>query len=241
MPSSPFYMRRPEPSSPPPEGCNFVVYAKNIFLTYPHCSLDPKYLAERLQTHCSNHNPNFVAAVRETHKDGSFHLHALVMCSRRIYIRSARWFDIDGFHPNFQSTRHPTAVYSNLNKEGTPYEIGSFQSPFSRAAQNKDPASTPPKNRSFRDIVESSTSANDFLIKVRDTFPYEWATKLKGLEYAASRLYPIHELTYEIPDDQQTFVIPQELQDWCRSNLIVTSRNKVRRTVVYRGLRLWPR
>ena len=124
MPSSPFYMRRPASSSPPPEGCHFAVYAKNIFLTYPHCSLNPKYLTERLQTHCSNHNPNFVAAVRETHKDGSFHLHALVMCSRRIYVRSARWFDIDGFHPNFKSTRHPTAVYSYL-KEGTPYEIGS--------------------------------------------------------------------------------------------------------------------
>ena len=45
--------------------------------------------------------------------------------------------------------------------------------------------------------------------------------KIEGLEYAASRLHPIHEPTYEIPDDQQTYVIPQELQDWCRSNLIV--------------------
>ena len=170
MPSSSFYMRRPTPSSPPPKGCHFAVYAKNIFLTYPHYSLDPKYLAERLQTHCSNHNPNFVAVVRETHKDGSFHLHALVMCSHRIYVRFTRWFDIDGFHPNFQSARHLTAVYSYLKKEGTPYEIGFFQSPFSRGAQNKDPASTPPKNRSFRDIVESSTSADDFLIKVRVPF-----------------------------------------------------------------------
>ncbi|KAI3452418.1 hypothetical protein Pfo_009083, partial [Paulownia fortunei] len=47
-----------------------------------------------------------------------------------------------------------------------------------------------PKNRGFRDIVEESTSAEDFIEKIKKTYPYKWATKLKFLEYAAATLHP---------------------------------------------------
>ena len=79
----------------------------------------------------------------------------------------------------------------------------------------------PKKNKGFKDIIKSSTSASDFLEKIKCSYPYEWATKLRGLEYAASRLHPEKEENYVPPSDETTFNVPQEIMDWCKQNVVV--------------------
>ena len=169
------------------------------------------------------YTPQFIAVSRETHSDGGFHLHALVMCKCRIYIRSADWFDIDGYHPNIEAAKSYSNVYSYICKVSDPTTYGTYKNPYSKPNNwNLNLPSTPPKNRSFKQIVHESESAEDFLERVKSNFPYEWATKLHGLEYAADKLYPKpDDPPYQPPDGESTFKIPPELLEWCKNNLCV--------------------
>lgn len=56
---------------------------------------------------------------RELHEDGGTHLHVFVDFERRFRSRSAKVFDVDGFHPNVVASRgKPDQGYDYATKDG---------------------------------------------------------------------------------------------------------------------------
>ena len=194
---------------------------KNYFLTYSRCPLEPEYLKNCLLAKTVTYSPTFIAVSRELHSDGGYHLHSLVMCKSRIYIRTPDWFDFDGFHPNIEAAKSCSNVYAYICKVNDPVTYGTFKNPYSKPKFFQSLPDTTPKNRTFKEIVYSSDSAEDFLNRVKTNFPYEWATKLRGLEYAAEKLHPKIEEPYEPPPEKSSFQIPTPLLNWCKNNLCV--------------------
>jgi len=91
----------------------FRLNAKNVFLTYPRCSILPRTLGEHLE---SLRATTFVEVVRETHQDGTFHLHVLLQWADKYNLRNERFFDIQNHHPNIQAVRNVQDVHEYVRK-----------------------------------------------------------------------------------------------------------------------------
>lgn len=91
----------------------FKLQAKNIFLTYPRCSLTKDELLVFLKTF----NPVKVVIGKELHADGTPHLHALLKLANRLTTRDERVFDLSGHHPNIQPCRNVTATERYVTKD----------------------------------------------------------------------------------------------------------------------------
>lgn len=100
----------------------FQLNAKNIFLTYPRCSVPIPELLAFLQSF----SPAYVCVSSEEHEDGSLHRHALLQFDKPFRTRSEKAFDCQGHHPNIQSARNPPSVLEYVKKEGNYVEYGSF-------------------------------------------------------------------------------------------------------------------
>lgn len=80
----------------------FKFNAKQLFLTFPQCSLSKEHLLQEL---------NKIAAIKvytiaqEEHSDGTPHLHALLLFEKRYHTTNSRAFDVEGFHPNVKSLK----------------------------------------------------------------------------------------------------------------------------------------
>lgn len=90
--------------------------AANYFLTYPQCTLSKEELLEFLNEKLKN--LTYYVISQEVHEDGNLHLHALVCLASRLDIRSERYFDVGGFHPNIQATRNKEASKTYIKKDG---------------------------------------------------------------------------------------------------------------------------
>lgn len=94
----------------------FRVCSKDFFLTYPQCSLDKDRVLAHLKEMWDD--PVHVLVSKESHQDGSPHLHAYVKFRARKDVRSADKFDIDAYHPNVQKPRNPAASKHYIKKDG---------------------------------------------------------------------------------------------------------------------------
>lgn len=68
--------------------------------------------------------PEAWAVGEEEHQDGGKHFHAIVRYAQRVDIRDARFWDVDGFHPNVQSARAWKQVLQYCIKGGDYIEDG---------------------------------------------------------------------------------------------------------------------
>lgn len=86
----------------------FKFKAKEAFLTYAQCPLEPEILANHLVAlGCSQY-----AVVRETHKDGNFHLHAYCAFEQKKDWRDFHAkFDIQGYVANNQNRKDGKKQY----------------------------------------------------------------------------------------------------------------------------------
>jgi len=91
----------------------FRFNAKNAFLTYPRCSETPRALGEFLE---GIRVASYIKVVRETHRDGTYHLHALIQWPDKINVRNERTFDFRSNHPNIQAARDVGSVEEYINK-----------------------------------------------------------------------------------------------------------------------------
>lgn len=95
----------------------FRLSAKSFLLTWPRCDASKELCLDTLRN---------IAAVakyvicREQHADGTNHLHAAVMFSRKLDVRNPAYFDItDGmvvYHGNYQSARRWVAAINYVKK-----------------------------------------------------------------------------------------------------------------------------
>lgn len=114
----------------------FRIAARNIFLTYPKCELERYNLMSFLhQVH-----PDMVYCIiaKENHKDGTPHLHALVTTSKKVDTRDNRFWDLYGFHGNYQAARDTDDVRGYLLKtDKEPLEFGEYESNKQTAVQKR--------------------------------------------------------------------------------------------------------
>lgn len=97
--------------------------ATTFFLTYPRSDFEFQELYEFLASHGG---VSYCRIAKESHEDGSPHVHALVKYSKRVRSRDNRLFDFNGRHPNIQSARSPAKVLAYLSKEGNFCDFGTL-------------------------------------------------------------------------------------------------------------------
>lgn len=85
---------------PPPKG---TIRGKNFFLTAPQCNVHADVALENLRNILGN-SVKEALFVRETHKDGSYHLHGAFSLEKREYLSNTLTNKIFGKHGNFQVT-----------------------------------------------------------------------------------------------------------------------------------------
>nr|QLJ85096.1 replication-associated protein [Sesame curly top virus] len=111
----------------------YRIQAKNIFLTYPHCSLSKEEALNQLQAIQCPSNKKFIRISRELHENGEPHLHVLIQFEGKVQLSNPRHFDLRNpnasrdFHPNMQGAKSSTDVKSYIEKDGDYLDWGEFQ------------------------------------------------------------------------------------------------------------------
>lgn len=95
---------------------NFRIDGKSFFLTYPHCTATRERALEAITQKLANFNPTNWAVAIEQHEDGTPHIHVLIVLDKKKSIHSAKFFDFDGFHGNYQTARNRQKVYEYVTK-----------------------------------------------------------------------------------------------------------------------------
>lgn len=103
----------------------FRINAKSVFLTYPQCDLTKELMMNYLAS--LKHECSYIIVCEEKHEDGSPHLHAVLKFKKKVDIRSESFFDINGFHPNIQTTKNINASIQYCKKEKCYLEEGAVQ------------------------------------------------------------------------------------------------------------------
>lgn len=119
---------------------NFRLSGKNFFLTYPRCLLEKQDVQEFI---LSLIGCEYLLVAKEAHKDGTPHIHVFLTAKKKVQTRSSTYFDIGGYHGNYQSARDSDDVIQYVRKsDSEPLEygiyVGNNQSVVQkRALQNK--------------------------------------------------------------------------------------------------------
>lgn len=102
----------------------FRMCGKNFFLTYPRCLLERKELFEFISNKVGI---EYALIARELHQDGHPHLHALLTLRKKLDTTSNVYFDVAGYHGNYQVARDTDSVREYIQKaDQTPYEYGLY-------------------------------------------------------------------------------------------------------------------
>lgn len=184
----------------------FRLQAKNIFLTYPQCTLSSTILLEYLSGLLSDHQVKYLCVASESHQDGSPHLHALICLGKKLHVRSANFFDVDDFHPNVQAARDPKQVLDYIKKDGVFEETGV-------------PPTTKP---SWSDCLVATTK-QEFLQLVKATSPRDYVLNYERLISFADVHYPSPQLPYQSRFTNDNFNVPDILAEWEHESLDPTT------------------
>lgn len=91
----------------------FRLQGKNLFLTYPKCLLEKKDVQEFL---LSLVGCDFMLIARELHLDGTPHIHVFLTLKKKMNVKVPSFFDIAGYHGNYQTARDSDDVIAYINK-----------------------------------------------------------------------------------------------------------------------------
>lgn len=143
---------------------SFRVDAKNLFFTWPRCTLTK----ERILAYLLDQGCKYYAISLEQHEDGTPHLHALGVWTKRKNITTMNAFDVDGFHPNIQCAKDVKKVYLYVIKSGDYIKNCDFST-----------------KRKYSEIVADSASKDQFIAGVLETYPRDAVYGLERLQYFA--------------------------------------------------------
>lgn len=175
----------------------FRLQSKHILLTYPRCDVDKNDLLVDLVALLTTYTPH-IRVARELHEDGSPHLHAFIRLDRKPNIRTERFFDLRGHHPNIDGRiRNPQATFDYVSKDGDYCDHG-----------------TPGTLTTKWASVISASTAEDFWTSVKEVSPKDFVINHERLEYFASKHYAVASSAYVSPYVPESFDVPQELKDW---------------------------
>jgi len=113
----------------------FRLCGKNLFLTYPKCLLEKIHVQEFI---LSLVGVEYMLVARELHQDGTPHIHVFLTLKKKLDTTSAKYFDIAGYHGNYQTARDSDDVIAYLNKSDTePLSYGQYVGNSQTAVQKR--------------------------------------------------------------------------------------------------------
>lgn len=98
-----------------PKNEKFILNGKNLFLTYPKCSVDKQRALEILRDLLPI--SKYIIAM-ENHKDGTPHIHAYLELEKKKKITKTNYLDLDGNHGNYQTAKNKWKVRKYVMKSG---------------------------------------------------------------------------------------------------------------------------
>lgn len=181
---------------------------RNLFLTYSqtnhHDATKENLLA--FITGLGRSKPVFVLVGRERHRDGGTHFHVFLHYERRFSFTNERKFDWLGYHPNISTANNPTACVAYCSKDEDTITSGDL--PDFDAAGGRES-----RNELWGRLLDEATSPGDFLQRVREAAPYDFATKYQQLEAMASVVFKRRE-PFQSDYCAEDFTLPDTICEW---------------------------
>ncbi|CAD89704.1 replication associated protein [Sida micrantha mosaic virus] len=193
----------------------FRVQAKNIFLTYPQCSLTKEEALSQLQAIQLPSNKKFIKICRELHEDGQPHLHSLLQLEGKIQVTNNRLFDLVSpnrsarFHPNIQGAKSSSDVKSYIDKDGDTVEWGEFQVDGRSARGGQQTA-----NDAAADALNAPDKQTALRI-IREKLPEKYLFQFHNLNSNLDRIFSKAPEPWVPPFPISSFInVPEEMQEW---------------------------
>lgn len=156
---------------------------------------------------------------QETHQDGSLHLHAWVHLKKRWESIRIDILDLNGRHPNITEFGRKKEDYQNgweyLDKDFEGAAIGSSQnSPYAVSSSDDN----------WRHLVESSSSAEDFLSGAIESMPdrtiRSWSNVARFAEWRFERETDPHLYVSALPVPERES-LPEPIKNWLETDFMV--------------------
>ncbi len=197
---------------------------RNLFLTYSQTNHNDATKENLLAfiTGLGRSKPIFVLVGRERHGDGGTHFHVFLHYERRFSFTNERKFDWLGFHPNISTANNPAACVAYCSKDGDTTTYGAL--PDFDAAGGRES-----RDERWGRLLDEATSPSDFLQRVREAAPYDFATKYQQLEAMANIVFK-QRRPFQSEYDAEDFALPDTIGEWLEKDfdeevcLTLTSR-----------------
>nr|QSS76770.1 C1 protein [Tomato curly stunt virus] len=199
----------------------FQIYAKNYFLTYPHCSLNKEEALHQIQKLSTPTNKKYIKICRELHEDGSPHIHVLIQFEGKYKCQNQRFFDLVSptrsahFHPNIQGAKSSSDVKSYIDKDGDTIEWGDFQVDGRSARGGQQTA-----NDAAAEALNSG-SAEAAMAIIREKLPEKFIFQYHNLKSNLDRIFAPPLEVFVSPFLSSSFDrVPEELEEWAFQNVV---------------------
>lgn len=154
----------------------FRLCCSAVLLTYSQCQELTKQ--DVLYTLTDRLPPFDYSIGEESHSDGGRHIHALLKFTRKFDTRDETIFDVSYsevlcFHPNIKSVKRGQAHFDRA-LEYTQKE-------------DYDPLSSIPLKMSWGEILERSSTKEEYLDNIRKNYPRDYQLNLQRFEYVAAK------------------------------------------------------
>lgn len=113
-------------------------------------------------------NISYLLICRELHKDGTPHIHALIVFTKKVDIKDQHYFDIQSYHPNIQTVKHLKKSINYIKKDGNFIEEGDILEHEARSRE------LPPFDKSMSRLQW-------FTICFEHKLPYQYALEFWNL------------------------------------------------------------
>nr|QHU79563.1 replication associated protein [Opuntia virus 1] len=190
----------------------FRINAKNIFLTFPKCSLTKEQALDQLKTLQTPTNIKFIRVCEEHHQDGSPHLHVLIQFEGKFQTQNKRFFDLRHpnssiqFHPNIQAAKSSSDVKSYMEKERCFLDYGEFQID-PRSARGGRQSS----NESYAKALNAS-SKDEALKIIKEEQPQHYVLMYHNINANLDRIF--EPPTKKFEKLYSSFKITDDMEQW---------------------------
>nr|AOT83425.1 replication-associated protein [Sida angular mosaic virus] len=198
---------------PPPK--RFRLQSKNIFLTYPQCSLSKEEALSQLQNLHLPSNKKFIKVARELHDDGQPHPHILLQLEGKVHITNNRLFDLVSpsrsahFHPNIQGAKSSSDVKSYVEKDGDTIEWGEFQIDGRSARGGQQTA-----NDAAAEALNAPSKEVAMKI-IKEKLPEKFLFQFHNPSSNLNRIFKKAPEPWVPPFQLSSFTnVPEEMQEW---------------------------
>nr|UEE00986.1 replication-associated protein [Begomovirus mozlegume] len=204
-----------------PRSGAFRVNAKNIFATYPRCTIPKEETLELLRQIPTAVNKKFIKVAKELHENGEPHLHVLLQFEGKLQITNPRLFDLVSgcraqvFHPNIQGAKSSSDVKSYIEKDGDTISWGEFQIDGRSSRGGAQSA-----NDAYAAAINSGspTKALDIL---KELAPKDFVVQFHNIKSNLERIFSKPLEPYSCPYEFSSFNnVPQILLDWASANVV---------------------